>query len=98
MVAVEQLHCFDTVTVSSSGHVTQGRTCPTHTSTLTLIQGFSLQNRKPSLNRHHSDHQLGRLAALESAFRPNLFLGTQVAFFVTLRVLNYIFSIISLGG
>ena len=29
------------------------------------------------MNRHHSDHQLGRLAALESAFRPNLSLGTQ---------------------
>ena len=55
-----------------------------------------------SLNQHHFihhfDHQLGRLAALESAFRPNLSLGTQVAFFVTLRVLNYIISIISLGG
>ncbi len=39
---------------------------------------------------------LVRLAALESAFRPNLSLGTQVAFFVTLRVLNYINSVTSL--
>ncbi len=38
------------------------------------------------------------VAALESAFRPNLSLGTQVAFFVTLRALNYIISILSLGG
>jgi hypothetical protein len=57
-------------------------------------------NRNRCWNRHHFDHQLRRLAALESAFRPNLSLGTQVAFkfFVTLRVLNYIISIISLGG
>jgi hypothetical protein len=76
---LEQFYCFDTVTVSSSCHFTQGR------------------NR--CWNRHQFDHQLGRLAALESAFRPNLSLGTQVAFFVTfkLRVLNYINLIISLG-
>jgi hypothetical protein len=52
-------------------------------------------NRNLCSNRHHFDHQLGRLAALESAFRPNLSLGTQVASSVTLRVLNYIISIIS---
>jgi hypothetical protein len=61
------------------------------------LRGFSLKSNR-CWNRHHFDHQLGRLAALESAFRPNLSLGTQVAFFVTLRVLNYIISIISLGG
>jgi hypothetical protein len=59
--------------------------------------GFPFKISRERLNRHQFDHQLGRLAALESAFPPNLSLGTQVAFFVTLRVLNYINSITSLG-